>query len=289
MAVAADRFGLVWRPELALGLLANLPRVGALEVMAENYFDASTSELRALRTLGRQVPLTLHGVSLGLASTLPVCARRLESVARLVGHLEPVSWSEHLAFVRAGGIEIGHLAAPPRNSATIEGTLRNLAVVRQVVGSLPELENIATLIEPPGSDRSEAEWTSHILQSSGCELLLDLHNLYANSVNFGFDARSFIKSISPESIAGIHLAGGRWIKPGRLLDDHLNDVPDEVFELLRFVGTIATLPLTVVIERDGHFPKMASLLRELDRARTALAAGRRTAQERMPHAHLTGV
>jgi len=103
-----DRVGLGWRPELAAGILTNLDRIDVVEVIADDYFDSST-RARALRTLAAQVPVVLHGISLGMASTVPVEQKRLAKMARLVDRIRPESWSEHLAFVRAGGIEIGHL------------------------------------------------------------------------------------------------------------------------------------------------------------------------------------
>lgn len=272
-----DRIGLGWRPELAAGILSNLDRIDIVEVIADDFFDATRRELRALRTLAAQTPVTLHGVSLGLASSVAVETKRLEKMARLCQEVAPVSWSEHLAFVRGGGIEIGHLAAPPRTAATIDGTLANLACARRIVGAAPQVENVATLIDPPGSDRDEATWVSEIVCGSNGDLLLDLHNLYANALNFNFDPRAFIARIPPERISAIHLAGGKWIGAQgarRLLDDHLHDVPDPVYDLLAEVGAHAPRPLTVILERDGDFPSIECLMQQLDRARQALAQGR---------------
>jgi uncharacterized protein len=272
-----DRFGLGWRPQLAAGILSNLDKIDFVEVIADDFFCASRQQRRMLRTLSAQIPITLHGVSLGLASAAAVEARLLDRMARLIEEVSPISWSEHLAFVRGGGTEIGHLAAPPRTAETIEGTLVNLKKANAVVSVAPQLENVATLIEPPGSDLDEAEWISTIIQNSESDLLLDLHNLYANGCNFAFDPREFIARIPSERIAAIHLAGGKWIGgPGasRLLDDHLHDVPEPVYQLLIEIGARSSRHLSVIIERDGAFPPFDHLLRQLDRARQALTAGR---------------
>jgi uncharacterized protein (UPF0276 family) len=181
--------------------------------------------------------------------------------------------------VRGGGIEIGHLTAPPRTSATIEGTARNLQTAARVVGTAPLLENVATLIDPPASTLSEADWTTEILRTTKCELLLDLHNLYANAINFGFDPLDYIDHQPEQQLSVIHLAGGRWVKSRiseerRLLDDHLHDVPAAVYDLLEYVGEKTLHPLTVILERDGRYPPMGLLLNQLDLARTALRRGR---------------
>lgn len=272
-----DRFGLGWRHKLALGILSHLDRIDIVEVIADDYFRAPRRERRALRTLAAQTPITLHGVTLGLASSVAVDSKRLDQMARLCEEVRPLSWSEHLAFVRGGGIEIGHLAAPPRSAATIDGAIANLRRARAIVGVAPQVENVATLIEPPGSDRDEATWVSEIVRYSDSDLLLDLHNLHANALNFNFDPVDYIERIPPERIGAIHLAGGRWIgcpDAQRLLDDHLHDVPDPVYQLLEEVSARVSQPLTVILERDGNFPPIEWLLDQLDRARSAVARGR---------------
>jgi uncharacterized protein (UPF0276 family) len=283
-----DRVGIGWRPELTAAIVTNLDRIDAVEIIADDLFDTPARELATYRRLAADVPVLLHGVSLGLASAAPADARRLDAMARVVGAVQPERWSEHLAFVRAGGLEIGHLAAPPRTAATIEGAARNLARARAVVGAPPLVENIATLIDPPGSDRTEADWIAGVLAASGCDLLLDLNNLHANSVNFGFDAADFLARMPLERVGAIHLAGGTWIAGAdgqrRLLDDHLHDVPDPVYALLAEVAARAPGALTVVLERDGAYPPFGVLLAELERARVALAAGR--ARARRPAARM---
>jgi len=263
------RFGLGWRAELGSGILANLDRIDVVEVLAEDYFEATPEQVRALRFLRTQVPVVLHATSLGLASTEPVERKRLDAIARVAGWLEPELWSEHLAFVRAGGCEIGHLAAPPRNDATLQGLVRNVEEARRVVGSLPLVENVASLVEPPCSSYSEEEWLHAVLNATDCDLLLDLHNLHANATNFDFDARELVTSLPGERIRAIHLAGGKRIERGRVLDDHLHAVPPEVYELLRLVDAPDAM---VILERDGNYPNIEELLAELRSAATAVAA-----------------
>jgi uncharacterized protein (UPF0276 family) len=277
-----DRIGLGWRGELAAGILERLDAIDVLEVIAEDWMRASRSELRALRDLGASCPLLLHGVAMGLASAIPVEARRLDRMARVVDAVQPAAWSEHLAFVRAGGVEIGHLAAAPRTRDTVEGALGNLHRATRAVGSLPAVENIATLIDPPASTMAEGAWTRAIVEGSGAPMLLDLHNLYANAVNFGVEPRRLLESMPLDRVGMVHLSGGHWIGEAgarRLLDDHVHDPPDPVYELLEVLGERAPHALSVIIERDGRYPAMDSLLAQVARAREALARGRAAREE----------
>ncbi len=276
-AAVSDRFGLGWRPRLAAGILANLDRIDIVEVIADDYFDAPSKQHRALSTLAAQVPIALHGIGMGLASTFDVNQKRIDAMAKLVEKVRPECWTEHLAFVRAGELEIGHLAAVPRNGSTVDGTASNLYRASKTIGSVPLMENIATLIDPPASPLEEPLWISSIASASGCGLLLDLQNVYANCVNFGADPFAFLDRLPLQRVAMVHLAGGRWMDNGQLLDDHLHDVPDPVFALLRELSSRVSQPLTVILERDGNYPQTTELLLQLDLARRAVRDGRRAA------------
>jgi uncharacterized protein (UPF0276 family) len=273
-----DRVGLGWRGELAGGIFEHIAAIDVLEVIAEDWLHASRREAAALAELGRVRPLTLHGVTLGLAASEAVAPWRLDRLARLVAQVQPESWSEHLAFVRAGGVEIGHLAAPPRTEATVACAVANIARAARVVGALPLMENIATLIDPPASTMGEAEWVGAITDQAGTGLLLDLHNLLANALNFGLEPEALLQALPLHRVATVHLAGGRWLAPpglrAVLLDDHLHDVPGEVYELLESLARSVPQPLTVLLERDGNYPAFGGLLAQLGQARAALARGR---------------
>jgi len=277
--VAADRVGLGWRGELAAGILSNLAHIDVLEVIADDYYLASRASMDALCSLARQVPVSLHGVGMGLASTIRAEPRRLQAMARLMQRVQAESWSEHLSFVRAGGVEIGHLAAPPRTPAGVAGAVANIALASRIVGSAPLMENIATLVEPPASTLDEAQWLAQIIDGAQVPLLLDLHNLYANAVNGGQDPQAMLLSLPLARVGAVHLSGGQWVEePGgtgrRLLDDHLHDVPPEVFALLTVLARHVPQPLTVILERDGNYPSFEQVLDQLALARTALRAGR---------------
>jgi uncharacterized protein (UPF0276 family) len=278
-----DRVGLGWRTPLAANIFTHLDSIDVVEVIADDYCNAPARALRSIRSLGREVPVIAHGVTLGLASVVPPTRKRVDRLARVINSIEPVLWSEHLAFVRGGGYEIGHLAAPPRNDATVAGALRNLTIARGVVGTPPALENIATLIDPPDSPLSEPDWIAEIITASQSPLLLDLHNLLANAVNFGHDPCEYLLEFPLETVRLVHISGGQWVTldaathgltARRLLDDHLHDVPDPVFELLTELGRRCPQWVTVILERDGHYPDFQILLRQLQRAREALALGR---------------
>lgn len=278
-----DYVGIGWRKALAPNILMNLDQIDVVEVILDDYFDLSKAKLDSLKLLTAQVPVLFHGVTLGLASTVPADPKRLKKIKKILQYLNVSEWSEHLAFVRAGGYEIGHLAAPPRTESTILGTIKNLEKIKRRIGSLPALENVATLIDPPGSTFSEPDWIREILLKSGCNLLLDLHNLYTNAINFSKNPFEYLLEFPLEKVRYVHLSGGRNIlepleykteKEHRVLDDHLHDIPEIVYRLLTLLAAHTQFPLVVIIERDGAYPKFPVILSQIKKARLALALGR---------------
>lgn len=273
-----DRVGMGWRPDLAPGILSHQDEIDLIEVIADDYFGAGSRQIGALAALGRQIPLMLHGVGMGMATCCAVEQSYFDRIGRLVEKVKPESWSEHLAFVRAGGFEIGHLAAPPRTAENVEATAENVCRAAKTVGSKPHVENVATLFNPPGSVLEEAEWTRGILDATDCALLFDLHNVYANGMNHGYRPEDFLRRVDASRIRYLHIAGGKMVCAAdgtqRILDDHLHDVPDPVFALLEAVAAVAPHELTVILERDGAYPSMEVLLDQTRRAREAMARGR---------------
>lgn len=275
-----DQVGLGWRGELAPHILTHLDQIDIVEVILDSYLDQSKASWRSLQTLSKQVYTIYHGVGLGIASSFPLNKKKLNQFARIIDFLNPQIWSEHLAFVRAKNIEIGHLAAPPRNLETIQKCLENLELVKQVIGQLPALENIATLIDPPNSSMSEGEWTSNIIYRSESNMLLDLHNLYSNAVNFGFNPIDYLNTFPLNKVQIVHLSGGHFINEPRgfkssptgqrLLDDHIHDIPKEVYNLLYELRKKVDQKLLVIIERDGSYPEFAILLDQIKQVRHIL-------------------
>lgn len=298
VVAAKDRFGLGWRGPLAAGILSSLEQLDCLEIIAEQYAHLPPAQQRALQYLSRQIPISLHSVSLGLAGSTPAPLWRMERLARLSDELQAESVSEHLAFVRAApidkagtAIEIGHLAAPPRNAASIEQACQQIHALQRLCSRPLLVENIPSLITPLGSDLTEFQWLKHILQASGAPFLLDLENLYANAVNRGENPADHLRELPLAQVQTVHLSGGAWLDIAwqtkthrRFLDDHRNDIAPEVFELLTLVAAQAPQNLTVIIERDGNYPTMDKLLEQLSQAKKAVARGRQNAPLLIPQA-----
>ena len=272
-----DKFGIGWRNDYASSLLPNLHKLDILELIIDDYLHSNNSELQQVYFLESQIELSFHGISLGLASSFKLDSDILNLYSKfLKGFKNPV-WSEHLAFVRAENIEIFHLAQPPLNMDTIQGLIRNLELVYKKIGSYPILENVASLVLTPFSNLSEKEFLLTILEKTNIFLLLDLHNLYANSINFNYDPFELLESLPVNRVKAIHLAGGKKVGKNlnKILDTHQHPIPEEVFQLLEYFIKRNPPPLQIILERDGNYPPINDLLEEIKIAKSYVNKGRR--------------
>lgn len=262
--------GIGWRPELAL-FIEQHRGLGFVEVIAEDLDPAGPipAPLRRLRERG--LPVLPHGVALSLGGAEPPDLHRLAALARLAERLDAPLVSEHLAFVRAGGRESGHLLPLPRTEEVIDVVVDNIRRAQEALPVPLALENIATLFEWPHPELDEAAFLAEVLERADVSLLLDLENVYANARNHGGDPVAFLDRLPLHRIAYVHVAGGLE-RQGVYHDTHTQPVPRPVLELLEELCARVAVP-GVLLERDDHFPSDAELQVELDALAAAVERG----------------
>jgi uncharacterized protein len=258
--------GIGWRPEIA-GLVADLPGLRFTEVIAESIdpdrpLDPQLAALRA-----RGVAVVPHGVRLSLGGAEPVDPERVTRLASTAQLLDAPMVSEHIAFVRAGGVEAGHLLPLPRTRAAVDVVVANVARARAELPVPIALEPIAALFDWPDDEFDEAEFVTEILDRCDALLLLDVANVYANARNRGADPVAVLDRMPLERIAYVHVAGGAE-HDGLYHDTHTAAVTPPVLELLTHLCS-QSRPPAVLLERDGHYPPAAELRAELDAIATA--------------------
>jgi uncharacterized protein (UPF0276 family) len=260
-----------WRREIA-GFVADLPGLRFTEVVAESLGDEIPPALATLRDRG--VAVVPHGIRLSLGGTDPVDPARIAHLARCATLVGAPLVSEHIAYVRAGGTEAGHLLPLPRSWDAVQTIVDN---VRRTQAELPvalALEPIAALVEWPDDELSEADFLAEILDRTGALLLLDVANVYANARNRGEDPLSLLDKLPLDRIAYVHVAGGAE-HDGLYHDTHTDPVPAEVLELVTALCE-RHQPPALMLERDGHYPPASTLVTELDAIADAAGLARIT-------------
>jgi uncharacterized protein len=172
-----------------------------------------------------------------------------------------------VALTRSGQREIGHLTALPFTREAVAVLARNVSAVRRVLPDVPLLlENIAWTFRWPEDAMPEGDFYQEVVKATGCDLLLDVANLYANARNAGTDPREALFSYPLDRVAMVHVAGGA-VENGFYEDTHAHSVPEAVFDLVERL-LAKTGPLPIVLERDAQFPPFAEVRAEIDRLRT---------------------
>ena len=260
--------GIGWRPEIA-GFVADLPDLRFTEVIAESLprRGPAPAALTALRERGAVV--VPHGVKLSLGGAEPVDADRIAHLAHCADLLGAPVVSEHIAFVRAGGLEAGHLLPLPRSREAVDAIVAN---VRRTQAELPvplALEPIAALFEWPDDELTEAQFLTEVLEQTGALLLLDVANVYANARNRGDEPTALLDALPLDRIAYVHVAGGAE-HDGLYHDTHTDPTPPEVLDLVRELCA-RHRPPALMLERDGHYPPADELRAELSAIAAAAA------------------
>lgn len=258
--------GIGWRPEIDL-TIERLPGVEFMEVIAEGIRPgALPASLEAVRSRG--IPVVPHGISLSLGGAERPDPARLEHLGACAAALGAPLVSEHIAFVRAGNREAGHLLPVPRSRAALDVVVANVRIAQDALAVPLALEHVASVVSWPDDEFTEAQFLCEIIERTGALLLLDVANLYTSAVNFGADPIAALDTLPLDRIAYVHVAGGA-LRDGIWHDTHTADVAEPILDLLAELASRTVLP-AVMLERDGAYPAPSVLTRELAAIRSAV-------------------
>ena len=259
-------FGLGLRSEYYQQILEQRPAVDWFEVISENYLVDGGKALYFLDAIKEHYPLVMHGVSLSIGGAHALDLDYLRRLRKLADRVRPQWVSDHLCWSRGNAHQLHDLLPLPFTEESLRHVAERVRVVQDILERPLVLENVSAYLQWKSSCMSESQFLARLSQMTGCELLLDVNNVYVSSRNQGFDPWQFILELPRECIRQIHLAGhsdyGQY-----LIDTHDAPIADPVWALygkaLSHLGPTATL-----IERDDHFPPLDELLAELEQART---------------------
>jgi uncharacterized protein (UPF0276 family) len=258
--------GIGFREQFRADVFLHRNKIDFLEITADHYFDANRKKLEELELLKQHFPLIPHGLNLSLGSAESVDAQYLEKFADLVEKLNPAWFSEHLCFTKSGGRQIGHLAPVPYTDEAVKVFVSNITRVKRKINAPLILENITYNVRFPSSEMSEAKFITKILEETDCGLLLDITNLYINSINHNFDWREFLAELPSERIVQLHFVGLHKHEK-RLIDAHAHKTDDEIWEVFREVCRRADVK-GAILERDENFPPFTEILEEIETAKS---------------------
>lgn len=265
-AISPYSAGLGLRREMLPELLQAKPaEIDFFEVAPENWLPYGGKLQRDFRTLTERYPFFCHGLSLSIGSPDPLDIAFIRDVKQFLDEHNILLYSEHLSYCSAGG-HLYDLMPIPFTDEAVHYVAKRINQVQEILERPLILENVS-YYAAPNQQLSEQTFLLAVLAEANCQLLLDVNNIYVNSVNHGYNAAAFLKAMPSERIAYYHVAGHYQQEQTLLIDTHGADIPTPVWQLLtqayQYHGVKPTL-----YERDFNLPSLQSLCSELQQIKS---------------------
>lgn len=264
--------GIGLRPLHFRQVLDERPPVPWFEVHSENFFCDGGELPQILDTVRRDYPVSLHGVGLSLGSGDRVYTEHLAKLKQLIERVDPALVSEHLCWGAVDHRHLNDLLPLPYTEEALDLVVEHVTAAQDYLGRRILLENVSTYLSYRHSTIPEWEFIAALAAHSGCDVLLDVNNVYVNATNHGYDAQHYIRAIPKDKVKEIHLAGftrKQGLPVELLIDSHSRPVADDVWQLYRLAiehcGPVATL-----IEWDQDIPAFEVLQAEAAKAERIL-------------------
>lgn len=237
-----------------------------LECAPENWINVGGRLGDAFAEVAARTPIACHGLSLSLGGFQPLDPVFLGQLRTFLETHRVALYSDHLSYCGDTGY-LYDLLPIPFTEAAVRHVAARIRAVQDALGRRIAVENVSYYAAPFQS-LSELQFVNAVLVEADCDLLLDVNNVFVNSVNFGYDPRAFIDGVPAARVVGIHVAGHYDEAPDLKIDTHGAAVAADVWSLLEYtyarVGVRPTL-----LERDFNFPPFAQLLDEVAHIRVS--------------------
>jgi len=269
--------GLGLRREFLSELLDLKPQpVDFLEVAPENWLGLGGKRAKWFRAYTERYPVICHGLSLSIGGPTPIDTHFVKRLKHFFDTHNIRFYSEHLSYCSDTQGQLYDLMPMPFTEEAVHYIAGRVKQVQDILEQTIALENVSYYACLPG-EMSEVDFINAVLEEANCLLLLDVNNIYVNSINHGYDANHFLKQMPKARIAYLHIAG-HWQKaPDLIIDTHGDAIIEPVWQLLQQTyeqfGLIPTL-----LERDSEIPELTELLAEVEKIK-GIQADFQTQQE----------
>ncbi len=238
--------------------------INFFEIAPENWIHVGGSFGKKLRSFTEKFPFVCHGLSLSLGAPAALNIDLLKSIKLFLREHQIQYYSEHLSYSGDAG-NLYELFPIPFTEEAADYVAARIRQAQDILGQRIAIENV-TYYHAPSQDMSECEFINRVLQEADCALLLDVNNLYVNSVNHGYDASAFLHQLQGDRTAYIHIAGHDSSIEDFCVDTHGQPVVDGVWDLLReSYSRLGVRP--TLLERDTNVPSVYTLMEELNHIR----------------------
>jgi len=236
--------------------------VNFMEVAPENWINVGGQRRKTFRQFTERFPFVCHGLSLSIGGPSPLDQTFIRKVRQFMDEFHIHAYSEHLSYCTDDG-HLYDLMPIPFTEEAVSYVANRIAQVQDIIGQRMAIENVS-YYAAPGAQLSEIDFINAVIAQADCDLLLDVNNIYVNSVNHHYDPVDFLKALPGDRIAYGHIAGHYNEAEDLIIDTHGASIIGDVWDLLEkayeFFGVFPTL-----LERDFNIPPVDELLTEVQK------------------------
>lgn len=261
--------GLGLRRALLQPLSKALPdEVDFFEVAPENWLGMGGRLGKQLRFFTERYPFVIHGLSLSLGGPGSLDEELLQRIKVFMDQHAIRFYTEHLSYCSDDG-HMYDLMPIPFTEEAVRYVANRIRRAQEILERRIGIENVS-YYAAPGQEIRELDFLNAVLAEADCALLLDINNIYVNSINHGYQPLEFLHGVPAERVVYFHVAGHYVEAEDLRVDTHGTAVCDPVWELLarayEHFGPVPTL-----LERDFNIPPLPELLSEVGQVRALQA------------------
>jgi uncharacterized protein (UPF0276 family) len=238
----------------------DLSLVDFMEVAPDNWIGVGGRLGRKLREYTERFPFVCHGLSLSLGGPDPLDETFIQRTRRFLDEHQVRVYTEHLSYCTDGG-HLYDLMPIPFTDEAVHYVAARIRRTQELLERRIGIENVS-YYAAPGAKLSEIDFINAVLHEADCDLLLDVNNIFVNSINHRYDPIEFLSALPGDRICYGHVAGHYNEAEDLIVDTHGSDVIPDVWALLdkayELFGVFPTL-----LERDFNFPPVPALLKEV--------------------------
>lgn len=261
-------FGLGLRPPHYPHIFKHSPKVDWFEIISENFMDTDGKPRRNLDRIREQYPIVMHGVAMSIGTVDPLNSEYLQKLKKLADDIQPAWISDHLCWTGVAHKNTHDLLPVPYTEEALKHIVQRIKHVQDFLERPIAFENPSTYLEFRTSHIPEAEFIAEMANQSGCNLLLDINNVYVSCYNHRLDAKAYIDTLPLDRVIQIHLSGHSNMGT-HIIDTHDDHVVDEVWKLYKYVVHQADRVPNTMVEWDDKIPEWDVLYAELEKAKAA--------------------
>ncbi|MDX1573954.1 MAG: DUF692 domain-containing protein [Methylophaga sp.] len=238
--------------------------VDFLEIAPENWLEMGGRLGKKLRFFTERYPMLCHGLSLSIGGPAPLDENFVKRLKHFLDEHQVRLYSEHLSYCGDDG-HLYDLMPIPFTEQAAHYVAERIQRVQDILQRRLIIENVS-YYAAPGQELDELDFVNAIMQEADCELLLDVNNVYVNSINHHYDAKAYIDAIDSDRIAYMHIAGHFNEAEDLIVDTHGAAVIDPVWDLLQHSYARHGVRPTM-LERDFNIPDLQTLFSEVGKIR----------------------